>query len=522
MRLLLIGLLSLLLTSCAVIQRIQVEQAFKQSEYYKGIAILAKSYADKPLPLNSGQKNYLIQKVNTLMRMAENGIQNAQPTDYDSKIKEYQLLLTIQTSLVDKPYGPSLTDFSHKYNETSLKKNLAQLYYEKASHYPTADSASYKKQAEFYHAGMKYDPDYQDIGKRYQAAMNQYYQTAAQEFYAAGKIAVSNQDYKTAAEQFRQAADVYQPLGKYKDSQALAVQYDKKYRTLEAEKYYNEAKKSVGYQDYKAAAEKFKQAADIYRPIGKYKDSQTLAAQYEKKYYGQEAEKYFSRAQSLVNSSSSKADYRRVATNYQLAADTYRAYGNYKNASALATKYERLGRVYVYIRNRLFENVIKNNISGDFIYYTYSPSEADLIIDIRVHPYRPYRIERGSEQQESRQDKVKVGVNKVPAENGTYIPIPEYQYYNYTAHSRTTRNSFGLKARLMVSGVYSYEESYYSDVSSEETHYWYSGNTPPNKKLKNTKGSLSSPAQLREEAHDDLERQLGRQLDYIDDQLSQL
>lgn len=465
--LLMAALLTLLLSGCAFLQPVTIEKAMENGNYIQATQLLVSRFQQQASNLNSSQSAYIVEKVSQLSQIAEQKIHQSTADSYPSQIEGHQILLSIRTEIADQPHGNILEQFIQTYPADQLRQKLAELYYRYADSYPGSNSHSYKRKAELYQAGMTYNPQYKDIAKRYQTSQNKYYQTAAQEYYAEGQQYAREQDYQAAAERFTQAYQVYQPLGKYKDSQALAARYDRQYRT-------------------------------------------------------QAAENYVAQARALANSNSSKATKRQISYYYRQAADIYQPYGDYHNAAALASQYWHQGIVRVYVRNHKLEDLIHQHLDSQFIEYVYTSATADIVIDLHIRPEQPYRQQRGEEQTDQRTNKVRIGTDKKKLDSGIIIPIPQYQEYQYTVHSRTDRNHLSLRGELSVHGLYTHHKRYYGEASSEESHYWYSGNLPPNNSSGQQKGHLASEAQLYQQAYEDIISKLTQDLDQLNSQIADL
>ncbi|MDF7670528.1 hypothetical protein PT276_04845 [Orbaceae bacterium ESL0721] len=517
----LIGVLLLILSGCSL-SHYRINRQLENGNYLGVISLLADDMDKQSLPLSEGDAKYLLQTVDHLTEAVETDLTNKEASDFYSRVESYKLLLTIRKQLADKPYGEILTTFNQRYPEKVINQHLAAQYYDYAKSQRPTTSDDYKKVAEIYKEGMAYDRNYKDIAKQYKNSQNQSYRVAAQELYAAGKAFALQKKYKEASESFAAADAAYKPLGHYKDSVALSKQYDKKYRTITAEKHYTAGKNHALQENYKDAAESFTAAEDIYRPIGHYKDSAELAKQYDKKYRTIAAENNFTQAQLLGQQRRYKSTYRSIAYYYQAAADIYQPYGDYKGAASLAAKNRDLGQVYVYIANSEFSHIIENALSASYISFV-SYSAADVVIDISLD--RPdYSHDYGTEQTENRYEKINAGEKAITNADGSVTFETQYQEYSYTLHSRKESNSIKLYATVSASGSLSSRGTASGSASSEATHYWVTGNVPPSSNYNNsyTSGKLLSERELYEIAYKDIESALKTDLISIESSLSSL
>ncbi|PIT07682.1 hypothetical protein BHC46_08140 [Snodgrassella alvi] len=91
---------------------VKPEDKFKTGDYIGGVKILATNLNAKSQKLKQQNKPwkdkdilYLQATVGSLTEMAQKNIQQAAATDYDTRIKNYQLLLALKTELEDKSYS---------------------------------------------------------------------------------------------------------------------------------------------------------------------------------------------------------------------------------------------------------------------------------------------------------------------------------------------------------------------------------------------------------------------------------
>ncbi|MDF7670527.1 hypothetical protein PT276_04840 [Orbaceae bacterium ESL0721] len=462
MRVIYLGLLTvfmLLLSGCGLSQH-KINKEFEKGNYQSGINLLTEYMSKQKQPLSDKDAQYLIAKVNEITLKAETDLAYATTTDYEKNIESYKLLMSIRKQLANKPYGKLLVTFNQRYPETALNQQLVTQYYNYAKSQKPSTSTDYQNVVNLYKEGMSYDAKYKDIAKQYDNNLKQYYKVAAKEYYDAGKEFASQQNYKAASESFAAAEEVYKPLGHYKDSAALSKQYDKKYRSIEADN-------------------------------------------------------YIAKAKMLLNqNTTSRINYRTIAYFYQQAADIYEPHGDYKNAAKLAAEYRDSGCIKIYIANSNFSDMIQNELSDYYYDFVNYASYADVTINISLD--RPdYNSDEGSEQIENKSEQIVIGHKEVINADGTVTSVPEYKEYNYTVHSRTKSNSLKLQATIEASGELSESYTASGSASSSETHYRITGNAPANKKAPHTSGQLLSRDELYERAYDHVLRDLKSDLTRI-------
>ncbi|PIT63069.1 hypothetical protein BHC47_10655 [Snodgrassella alvi] len=453
MKKILLVFLCLLLASCTL--PVKPEDKFKTGDYVGGVKVLANNFNAKAKKLEQKNKPwkdkdilYLQVTVGGLVEMAQKNIQQAAVSDYELRIKSYQLLLTIKTELEDKSYSPYLEKYLSLYTVDGLKESLAIQFYQQANAIVAANSADYLRKAKLYRQGYEYF-NYKDIKKRAEDNQNMYYKTAAQEYYTEAQANVRDKNYKQAADNFRKAHDVYLPLGNYKDSAKLAAIYEKKWRTAEAEGHYQQA-------------------------------------------------------QGIVRKARLLSEYRQAAALFREASNVYSPYGNtYKDSARQADVYERKGQVQILIRgNDYLASQIRSVLQKSYVSFVNSPASANLVIDVsmgRGH-FQQYK---DNIQTNDKYENLKVGTKKVADENGNMIEQSVYEDFYFKQYSVKTINEAVTNAEVHTSGLYELNRSYSGKSTSSQTYYWFDGHVP-RKYTAYTKGTLLSRDEQLDEARTNL------------------
>ncbi|MCO6505236.1 MAG: hypothetical protein J6568_07465 [Snodgrassella sp.] len=528
MKKVLVAFLYLFLVSCAM--SVTPENKFEKGEYIAGVNILASNYDVKSARLKEKNKPwkdkdvaYLKNTVNKLSVMAQENIVGAAATDYHTRIENYKLLLTMKTQLQNKSYSQFIEDFLTMHDEQVLKKKIAEQFYEQANAVVVNGSQDYLRKAKIYREGLSYYA-YKDISKRAEDNQRLYYKTAAEEFYSQAKDNVNKQDYKQAAINFRKAHEVYLPLGKYKDSAKLAAVYEKKWRTIEAENHYHTAQSIVrnasNSSDYRKASELFRQAADLYRAYGDYKNSQKLTVIYDKKWRTMDAEDSYQRGQEISRNATRLKDYRDASVYYSKAAQVYSPYGDYKGASQLADSHYKKGLVSIFINtDGIDSRDIRSELDKSFVRFVPTSAQANLIIHVRTKG--DYQINKEEAKVFNRTVHERVGTEKVDDGNGNLIDRPVMKETAYVEYSQTTTNKAYIKAWVHIWGIYEQTKHYYGQSTSSETLHWFSNGAPARFKPY-TKGRLSNKEKLFEQARTNLWWNMRDDIHYLSSQLDDL
>ncbi|MCO6525870.1 hypothetical protein [Snodgrassella sp.] len=428
MRKLLLVVLCLFLASCVL--PVKPEDKFKTGDYIGGVKILATNFNAKSQKLKQQNKPwkdkdilYLQATVGSLTEMAQKNIQQAAATDYDTRIKNYQLLLALKTELEDKSYSSYIEQYLSLYTVDGLKESLAIQFYQQASAIVATNSHDYLRKAKLYRQGYEYF-NYKDIHKRAEDNQKLYYKTAAQEFYADAQADVKERNYKQAAENFRKAHEVYLPLGKYKDSAKLADIYEKKWRTIEAENQYQ-------------------------------------------------------RAQAIVRKAKHLSEYREAASLFSAASEVYSPYGNsYKNATKLADVYARKGQVQIFVRgNSYLADHIRSVLQKNYVSFVSSAGAANLVIDVSMS-HGQFQQYKENIETHDKHENLRVGTKQVADDNGNMVDQPVYEDFYFKQYSVKTVNEAEMVAEVHSSGLYDLNRSYSAKSTSSQTYYWFDGHVP--------------------------------------------
>lgn len=451
MKALFLMLFILLLTACAART---AEDAYKEGKYLESIELAASYVEDKGETKLDADDLASFQKiVSNVMAHYENQLLTAERTDYASRISSYEALLQMKNRLSNRFYSQQVYFFNNKYEIKQLRQLIAEEYYLYGNSINATDADSYYLKANLYRQGME-QYKYKDIEALYNKTYTKYMQVAAKEYYEQGQQLAKTQLYKEAAEAFSQAVEVYKPLGKYKDSEQLFVVYDKKYRLNEAQNFYQQA-------------EEIKKLATTH------------------------------------------FEYRQMAELYNDAATIYQPYGDYKGSAALARQYQQKGILKIYYPPTQYSQLIKNRLNADYIQFVSNQAMADIVIDItssdKYNEYSEKPIMRAMSEN------ILENTIKVPNAEGVVESKDIYKTYYYNQETTTFVNIFELNTRIDVSGLYTYSDKDYIKKSSNITKYVYSGDVP--KKYNNhTVGSYLSKSKLASKAQDEQENYIKTQL----------
>ncbi|NUF09984.1 hypothetical protein [Snodgrassella sp. ESL0324] len=453
MKKILLVFLCLLLASCTL--PVKPEDKFKTGDYVGGVKVLANNFNAKAKKLEQKNKPwkdkdilYLQVTVSGLVEMAQKNIKQAAVSDYDLRIKSYQLLLAMKTELADKSYSTYIEKYLSLYTVDGLKESLAIQFYQQANEIVASNSADYLRKAKLYRQGYEYF-NYKDIKKRADDNQNMYYKTAAQEYYTEAQANVRDKNYKEAANNFRKAHDVYLPLGNYKDSAKLAAIYEKKWRTAEAESHYQEA-------------------------------------------------------QGIVRKARLLSEYRQAAALFRAASDVYSPYGNtYKDSTRQAGVYEQKGQVQIFIRgNDYLAYQIRSILQASYVSFVNSPGSANLVIDVNMTRGH-FQQYKDNIETNDKYENLKVGTKKVADENGNMVEQSVYEDFYFKQYSVKTINEAVMNAEVHTSGLYELNRSYRGKSTSSQTYYWFDGHVP-RKYTAFTEGTLLSREEQFSEARSNL------------------
>jgi hypothetical protein len=438
MRIVIAVLFMLLLASCCHTRT--SEEAYAQGNYLESIHLLALDIEQAgPDKFNQDKAIKLHDLVENVMVYYETVLANTAKTDFDSRIMTNNKLSEMRARLSNHFYSQELGFFLDKYTAAKLNENIAKAYYDQGHSIIAHDSADYKKKADLYQKGLSFY-NYKDIARLFKLNNTKYMQLAAKEFYDQGKNFVRMQFYKNATEAFQNAALVYKPLGKYKDSEKLASYYDKLYRMNEAKSSYQLGEKIASYAN-------------------------------------------------------SRAQYRQAAENYNAAAQVYRPYGNYHDAAIKAADYAHKGKVSVAVRPYEYENIFRDVVR---IYdYISVGSGSDIYIDI------------SSSEDYADRDKSITNDSRTEKEQ------------KYNIKTETLMNSVTITTDIRVSGLLNYSHSFKVEKTSSQINYSYSGDVP-SRYHDYSEGYLRDKYMLTNEAREQQKSELQAEFSKLVDEINKL
>ena len=450
-----------LLTAC---HTRTAEDAFKEGRYIESINLLAASLDEKgPAKFDQEDAKRLQTIVSSVMQFYEKDLNYFHQYDYPQKIDAYKHLLTMKEILSNRFYSDQISFFNDKYDIRQLKQTLAKEYYDYGNYITGTDSESYRTKAELYKNSLSYD------------------------------------NYKNAATLYKNA--------------------NTKYMQMAAKNYYDQGKQFEQQLNYKAAAQAFSQASLIYKPLGKYKDSDKLAKDNDKKYATQQAQEAYQQAKQLAMNATKRYEYREVAKYYAQAASIYQPYGQYFDASSLADTYAKKGIIKVYYYGSSFTDEIRDKLSANYIQFANYSSGAE--IDIRIDFKSDFVDLDKSETNETKIEQVFDKYIEAKDKNGNTTQIKTYKDQRYNLQTVTHSNKLTLTASIEVHGIYSYSKSFKIEETSVKHDYIYSGNVPA-KFHNHSDGRLKSKDDLYTQAKRDLLSELNSRLDDIAKDLSYL
>ena len=450
-----------LLTAC---HTRTAEDAFKEGRYIESINLLTASLDEKgPAKFDQEDVKRLQTIVSSVMQFYEKDLNHFHKYDYPQKIDAYKHLLTMKEILSNRFYSDQISFFNDKYDTRQLKQTLAKEYYDYGNYITGTDSESYRTKAELYKNSLSYD-NYKNAATLYKNANTKYMQIAAKDFYEQGKDFEKQKDYKAAAEAFSQASSVYQPLGKYKDSDKRAYDNGKKYATLMAEVAYQEAKM-------------------------------------------------------LAKSASKRVDFRTVGEYYRQAANVYSRFGRYKDAASLANTYKDKGVISVYCDAYEYCPDIRSAFSADYITFVGSPNYADIKIRVASNSY--YSHPQVSVSNETKFEKIFDKYVQQTDDQGHTTQVETFKELTYYQQTAIIRNSLTLSTEISVTGLLNSSRSFNIEKSSEKYEYIYSGNVPSHIHNYN-EGTLDSQSDLQQRAKSEQSAELRSKLESIVQELSYL
>ncbi|OCG26189.1 hypothetical protein A9G11_00015 [Gilliamella sp. wkB108] len=438
MRIVIAVLLMLFVASCSHTRTF--EEAYAEGFYMESINLLAADIEEKgSARFKQNDASQLRDLVNKVMLKYETDLSNYKSTDYDNRIEAYGKLLEMSRRLSNRFYSQEVSFFLDKYTSSKLQENIAKIYYEEGNLIVGNNGESYKSKAVFYRKGFEVY-NYKDIEKLYKLYKTKYMQTTARELYDAGKLYAKQGDYQLAAILFENVIRVYKPLGKYKDSEKLARYYNKLERTNSAKEMYSNAEK-------------------------------------------------------IASSNSSHSQYRKAAEEYSSAAKVYRPYGQYRDAESKASDYMRKGKVRVYCRSSECESILSSVIRQ----YNYAELDSNADVYIDVSSSVDYSDRDGSVTNDSKTERDQT----------------------FNVKTETLKNKLTLTTDIRVSGLMSYSNSFKIEKTSSQINYSYSGDVPSGY-YDHSEGNLKDQYQLSNEARSEQESELRNEFSRIFSEIERL
>lgn len=456
MRVIVVALMALLLLACSSPR--SAEDAYKEGNYLESVELITLDIEEKgEAKLDADDLARFRRIIGDVMGYYENQLLTAGRTDYASRINSYKALLNMKKRLSNRFYSQQIYFFNNKYDIKSLREVIAEEYYLYGNSINAIDRQSYYRKAMLYRNGME-QYKYKDIEALYQNTYTQYMQVAAKEYYEQAKIFVGTKEYKEAAEYFAKASDVYQPLGQYKDSDQLFIVYDKKYRTIEANHFYQQGKQigqnAVTHYEYRQMAALFEQAVLIYSPYGQYLDATNLAKIHQEK-----------------------------------------------------------GKLKIYFPSGRFNRLIEQHIrKKDYIVFVNNPISADIVI--KINDNQQYREFPGRPKMQAMSENMLEKTITVTNEQGQNETKDIYKTHHFNIQMTEFSNLFVLTTMIDVSGLYSYTKHNRIEKSSNITRYVYSGDVP-NKYQNHQTGKYLSQSTLADQASREQQSMLRYELTHL-------
>lgn len=440
MRIYLILFCVVILTACAFERT--ADQAYKEGKYLESISLIIAYVEEKgEQKLDADDLTHFRQLVSDVMGHYENRLLTADRNDHNSRIESLVALLNMKSQLANRFFSQQVSFFNNKYDFFSLRKAIAEEYYLWGNAVTCESSSCYSMRADLYKKGLEYYK-YNDIENLYQKANTKYMQVAANEFYNAGKYYAQFDSFKLAAENFAQAIEVYKPLGKYKDSEQLFITYDKKYRTREAKSYYE-------------------------------------------------------KAQTILQHANTRYSYREITRLLNQAAEIYQPYGNYQNAAILAKQYQQKGIIKIYLSPE-YRNLASNVFTNQYYQFVNSTQQADIVIEITTKNY--YQNTSPQSRIDSMSENLLEKTINIKGENDKIEKQDIYKTYYFNLETRTYSNEIQQNININVRGLYNYSHSENFLHNSIENQYVYTGDVP--KKYRNyTSGQYLTREELYQYAY---------------------
>ncbi|MCX8617252.1 hypothetical protein J3U42_02470 [Gilliamella sp. B2923] len=461
MRIVLAILLVFCLNACHVRT---ADKAYQQGQYVESISLLTSNINEKgEAKFNDESAEKLRVLVSNVMAHYETIINSSVSTDYQARIDSYESLRKINLLLVNRFYSQTVAFFNDKYAASKLDQLIAKEYYDYGNSIKGTDSDSYKIKANLYLKGSE-RYKYKDIFTLYKNAKKQQLDIEAKHHYDLGKTFSQQGNYNEASLEYLKAWEVYKPLGEYKDSYKL-------------------------YEDNK------------------------------RKHVTALAKEYYERASLLEKTAYKRETYREAAKNYEAANLAYQHFGQYRDASARASRCKLQGRVNVYVKDSDYLYWVKQVFKEDYIYFVDRSSQANVIIDINatsdyIH-MKPY------ETNEAKTERYVERMTEKTDDKGNKVKVPVYKEQHFNLKTITYAKKYSITTRVDISGDINYSSRFSSEAISTKTDYIYSGNVP-SKYRNSSEGESKSKSTLKYEAESEQGADIRQFLSRFVDRLSSI
>ncbi len=317
-------------------------------------------------------------------------------------------------------------------------------------------------------------------------------------------------DYLYRVEAFAKGLE-YAP---YKDMEALLKSNRFEYSKSLASDYYVEGQRYVKEKDYERASTAFEKAQSAYSNYGQYKDASELAKKYEKIWRTNAAEVQLIQANKRMEQARTKADYRNAAQEFKKVIDIYSQYGDYKNSRTAYNSARQKGRLNVAYT---LDKVRGSNSCG-----TFSRDDLDkrleALITKRFSTY-PYAIVSSKASADfiidiSYRNNFEEGKLNKKQQKQSWVDDAGKEHA-YVHNSETQENTFDMRIDIETRGdLHSTDSEKFSSSSSYEKHS-YTGDVPSNVR-NSSKGTTRNNQELCSDTLSDVERKVGNILSDIE------
>lgn len=255
MRIVIATVFILLLTSCSA--GYTWKDAYRHGSYIESLFMLDHDIEEKGEEnLNQNDLAHLRSVINAMTKSYEHALTKNKSYNDGEQYMIYEKLLMVNNLLRCRFYGKEMSFFLDKYTTEKIYEDYIKFYYDAANSIVPTDSESLWKKASLYRRGLE--------------VLDAYYDNDKSLFKLGLKKMVNNVDHNKDLERLYR-----------KDLQNLYNQYNLQYMQLSAQELYDRGKNLSQREFYQCAASAFKQAGEVYQPIGIYKDSQKLATYYD-------------------------------------------------------------------------------------------------------------------------------------------------------------------------------------------------------------------------------------------------